>query len=116
MNFINALLNKKKYKGLSWFENFMGGHIDIGPITIHGENAMHWGVQIRTKKWGFLCFRLPVRCFGSWFPLYFYASPNATPWASTFHIGDYHGKNIGGEARSRREKYGHNFDTSLLKD
>jgi hypothetical protein len=75
---------KKKYPSLSFAENFLGGHISIGPITIYGENAMHWAVNIRTKRWGWICFRLPVRCFGSWWPMYFYCSPNATPQKSTF--------------------------------
>ena len=82
MGLIDALTNKKKYKGQSWFENFMGGHIDIGPTTIYGENAMHWAVNIRTKK-GYLCFRLPVRCFGKWWPLYCYMSPDGTPSNAT---------------------------------
>ena len=45
----DAILNRKEYSGLSWFENFMGGHLNLGPITIYGENAIHWGVQIWTK-------------------------------------------------------------------
>lgn len=69
---------KKKYKSLSWFENFMGGHINIFNITIYGENAMHWAVNIRFKN-GYLCFRLPIRCFGYWYPLYIYFSENGTP-------------------------------------
>lgn len=79
-----ALFNRKKYRSLTWWENFMGGHISIGPITIYGENAMHWAVNVKTKRWGYICFRLPFRCFGRWHPLYFYVSPNGTPWAATF--------------------------------
>jgi len=86
-HFINAILNRKRYKGLSWFENFMGGHVSIFNITIYGENAMHWGVTISTKRWGYICFRLPVRCFGDWHKLYFYCSPNATPSSATFTLG-----------------------------
>jgi len=77
---------KKKYPGLSFAENFLGGHICIGPITIFGENAMHWGVDIRIKRWGFICFRLPFRCFKRWWPLYFYVSPNGTPQHATFWL------------------------------
>lgn len=69
---------KKKYPDLSFAENFLGGHWDIGPITIYGENAMQWAVNVRTKK-GYLCFRLPIRCFGKWWPLYCYMSPDGTP-------------------------------------
>lgn len=81
-----ALLNHKKYKSLSWWENFMGGHLSIGPLTIYGENAMHWAVNIRTQRWGYVCFRLPFRCFGNWWPLYFYTSPNGTPAKATYCI------------------------------
>ena len=77
---------KKKYPSLSFSENFLGGHMDILNMTIFGENAMHWGVTIRTERWGYICFRLPLRCFGKWWPLYFYISPNATPNKATFII------------------------------
>ena len=69
---------KKLYSDLSFAENFLSGHINIGPITIFGENAMHWSVTIATKH-GYLCFRLPVRCFGLWYPLYCYHSQDGTP-------------------------------------
>lgn len=81
-----ALLNQKEYQSFTWWESFMAGHISLGPVTIFGENAMHWAVNIRTKRWGYICFRLPFRCFGRWWPMYFYISPNTTPWASTFCI------------------------------
>jgi len=106
-HFINAILNRKKYKALSWFENFMGGHVSIFNLTIHGENAMHWGIQIKTNRWGYICFRLPFRCFGGWWPLYFYVSPNATPWASTFYKGDRKIEAVNSELR--RKEFGHNF-------
>lgn len=73
---------KKKYPGLSFAENFLGGHVDIGPVTIFGENAMHWAVVTRTR-WGYLSFRLPVRCFGCWWPMYCFLSPNGTPGDAT---------------------------------
>lgn len=81
-----ALLNQKEYQSFTWWESLMAGHLSIGPVTIHGENAMHWAVNIRTKRWGYICFRIPLRCFGRWWPLYFYISPNGTPWASTLSI------------------------------
>ena len=84
---VNAVLNKKKYEGLSWFENFMGGHIDIFNVTIFGENAMHWGVTVHTKRYGYICFRLPFRCFGVWYKLYFYCSPDGTPGKATYIYG-----------------------------
>lgn len=64
-------------------ERFFGGHLSIGPLTIYGENAMHWAVNIRCQR-GYLCFRLPLRCFGYWWPLYCYFSPDATPHSATW--------------------------------
>jgi len=79
-------LFKKKLPGIGWIETYLGGNIKFGPINIYGANAMHWAVNIKTERWGYICFRLPFRCFNKWWPLYFYISPNATPWASTFII------------------------------
>lgn len=103
----------KKYKTLSWQENFFGGHINIGNITIYGENAMHWAVNIRNTPWGYVCFRLPIRCFGQWWPLYLYASPNATPWGATFYLGN---KNERLKAKKRLSVFGHNFSISKHED
>ena len=64
----------------------LGGHVNIGNVTIYGENAMHWGVEIKFRK-GWLCFRLPLFCFGRWWGLYVYFSPNATPQKATFILG-----------------------------
>jgi hypothetical protein len=106
---------KKKYPSLSFAENFLGGYISIGRITIYGENAMHWGVNIKSKRYGYICFRLPFKCYGRWWPLYFYVSPNATPWAATFQIGDvaYYDR---GKAALRRKKFGHNFSTDTHEE
>jgi hypothetical protein len=71
---------------MTFWERHCGGHINLGPVTIYGENAMHWAVNIKTKIWGYVCFRLPVRCYGRWWPLYWYCSPDATPQAATFRI------------------------------
>lgn len=70
---------------LNFWERYFGGHISLGPLVIYGENAMHWAVNIRSP-WGWVCFRLPVRCFGRWWPLYFYVSPDATPQRATFIV------------------------------
>lgn len=91
-------------------EDFMSGHIDIGNLIIYGRNAMHWGVCIRTKKYGYICFRLPLPCFGRWYPLYFYCSPNATPWAATFMLGRKHSKDNWCKSRIRYSCLGHNFE------
>lgn len=61
-------------------------HISIGRVTIYGRNAMHWGVDIRCFN-GWLCFRLPFRCFGKWWPLYLYHSPDGTPCSASWHLG-----------------------------
>jgi len=65
-------------------EERLAGHITLGPVTIYGANAMHWAVNIATRRWGWVCFRLPLPCFGRWWPLYFYCSPDATPQSATF--------------------------------
>lgn len=110
---MNIRFLKKKYPGLSFSENFLGGHVSFLNTTIYGENAMKWAVNIRTKRWGVVCFRLPVRCFGQWFPLYFYVSPNATPQASTFYIGGEYPEERANSS-VRRKAFGHNFNTDLL--
>ena len=69
----------------SAIERKLHGHVNIGPVTIYGANAMHWAVNISTRRWGYICFRLPLPCFGVWWGLYFYVSPNGTPWAATYH-------------------------------
>lgn len=68
-------------------KRFLTGHIRIGRIVIYGMNAMQWAVNIPTKRWGTICFRLPLPCYGKFPSLYFYISPNGTPWAATFLIG-----------------------------
>lgn len=81
-----------KYPSLSWWENYLGGHIILrfpfkNRITFFGENAMHWGVTIYLNRFKTnVCFRLPFRCFGHWWPLYFYISPNGTPNSATFTL------------------------------
>lgn len=79
------MIFKKRYPNLSFAENFLSGCWTLGPITLYGENAMHWAVNIKTR-WGYVCFRLPLKCFGRWWPLYFYVSPDATPHEATFII------------------------------
>ena len=94
---------------MNWIKKIISSYINIGNITIYGRNAMHFGVTIHTKKWGYICFRLPLRCFGRWWPLYLYFSPNATPWASTFMLGKKHDRNDWALSRIRRIKFGHGF-------
>lgn len=93
------------------------GHKSIGKrLTIYGDNAMHWGVQFWTKRWGYICFRLPFRSCGGWWPLYFYCSPNATPWAATFMLGRKHDPHDWALARIRRSCFGHNFNTDAWNE
>lgn len=95
---------------VEFIEDKLDGHINIGKLTVYGANAMHWGVTYHTKKWGYICFRLPLRCFGRWWPLYFYLSPNATPWTSTFMLGMKHDRDDWALSRVRRRVFGHNFN------
>lgn len=74
---------RKRYPDLGFAENLLGGHVNLGRITVFGENAMHWAVNIRAAH-GLLCFRLPLRCFGRWWPLYCYFSPDGTPNQATW--------------------------------
>lgn len=102
---------KPKYETMNWWENFMGGHLSIGPITIYGANAMCWTVNISTKKWGYICFTLPsIRRKRYKFHSYFMLSPNGTPWACTYHRGGNKQEAI--RAAIRKFNFGHNFNTT----
>lgn len=89
------------------------GHLSIGPVTIYGRNAMHWAVDIRTRR-GTLCLRPTTWTFGVRWPWYLYLSPNATPWAATFAIGP--GVAVAEKLLSpvRRALFGFRYDTDLL--
>lgn len=112
----------KKYPSLSWWENFMGDFITIGPVTIFGANAMNWSVNISTKRWGYICFTLPV--MARWqrgrhdakkkYLWHFYISPNGTPWASTFYRGSNKQEVI--RAKIRRYNFGLKFNTDRFKN
>lgn len=99
-----------------FIEKYLSSHVCIGNLTIFGRNAMHWGVTYWTKKWGYICFRLPFTCYGKWQPLYFYLSPNATPWASTFMIGKKHDRKDWSLTRVRKYRFGHGFDTDKYRE
>lgn len=105
----------KKYKELSWWENFMGEHITIGPVTIYGANAMCWAVNIESKKYGYICFTLPSiarrRQKRGW---HLYCSPNGTPWASTFYIGSNRSEHV--RAKARKYCFGHGFSTNDFRN
>jgi hypothetical protein len=104
----------------------IGGHLSLGEWTIFGDNAMHFGGHVWTKKYGYVCFRLPVPCNivdyflydckMRWEPLYLYFSPNATPWAATFMLGAKHDRNDWALARVRKRRFGHNFSTTEYRE
>jgi hypothetical protein len=98
-----------------WLEKHFGGHWSAGPLTVYGWNAMHVAVNWRTRRWGYVCFHPPLYWCGQWWPWYFYLSPNATPWASTFLAGPAHGAEEKQDARERRRLFGHNFDTEACR-
>lgn len=72
---------------------------------------MHGAVNIQTKRWGYVCFKLPTYVFGRWWPAYFYLSPNATPWASTLLVGKEYSKAEKVLARIRKTLWGHGYST-----
>ena len=100
----------KKYKSLSWSENFLGGHFSIGRFTWYGCNAMLYAMNFRTKKLGYICFRPPNFCFGKYRKPYLYFSPNGTPWASTYYLGPDKNEKI--RAKIRKLNFGHGFNAS----
>ena len=105
---------KAKYKTFNWFENFMGGHIHFWNITIFGANAMCWAVEIRTKRFGYVCFSLPsIRRKKEKRGSYFYLSPTGTPWASTYYRGSDKKEKI--RAEIRLLNFGHNFNVNDKK-
>lgn len=112
-NMIKEIARKIK----NYFQyKFMTGHINIGNLTLFGRNAMHWGGHLYTKKYGYICFRLPFTDDGRWFPLYLYFSPNATPWAATFMLGRKAHMDDWVRSRIRYSCFGHNFDVHGWND
>jgi len=105
------LLGKKApYPALSWWENFMGGHISWRNITIFGANTMCWTLKIHTKKYGYIVITLPsiARYRRKW-GFHIYCSPNGTQWASTFYLGK--DKDVKILSQIRKKVFGHNFCT-----
>lgn len=110
------------YKTIEYkLDKYLGGHINITKnITVYGHNAMHWAINWHTKKYGYICFRLPFPIFNLnrpiWRPLYLYFSPNATPWAATFILGrtDRHKDKF--LSKIRYKEFGHNFNTNKNYD
>ena len=113
---------RDRFKRIYWSPRFrpirrkLEGHITVylfgKRITVFGLNAMHVAVNISPTRWGYVCFHPPVWFFGHHWPWYFYVSPNATPWASTYAIGPGVDRTEKAEAKLRRLEFGHNFRVS----
>lgn len=99
-----------------WLEEHLGEHFSLGCLTVYGWNAMHVAVNYRTRRWGYVCFHPPLYWCGRWWPWYFYLSPNATPWASTFAVGPGVDPDDKHKATLRRLLFGHGFDTEEHRD
>lgn len=94
---------------------FLGGKIKIGRLTIHGRDYTHWGLTFWTKKWGYICTRFPLPCFGQFWYWYWYLSPDTTISKSTYFIGKKYDKKEYALARLRKYYLGHNFDIESNK-
>lgn len=68
----------------SFARRHLGGHVRIGPATIYGANAMRWAVNVNVPALGVTLCAAPPSTGDGW---YFYASPNATPWAAVLGCG-----------------------------
>lgn len=92
--------------GFWW--TFFRGHLSLGNFTIFGANAMHWSITFHTNKYGYVHIDLPTfnRLIGKvkWCV---YVSPNATPWACTWYIGNKEPKEKI-RAMIRKVHFGHN--------
>ena len=76
-------------------------------ITFFGFNAMWLTLQFHTRRWGYVCFRLP-----SWHPKMrwkLYCSPNGTPTVATFAIGPGVSKQDKRRAKMRAAVLDHNY-------
>lgn len=110
---MNKLKEELGFPICRFLEKYLGGYVRWGNVTIYGFNAMHLAVQFWTRRWGYVCFHPPI-WFYRWWNWYFYVSPSATPWASTFAIGPGLYLEDKQGAKERRQKYGHNFDDRIL--
>lgn len=89
------------------------GYLSIGNFTIYGRHtAMRGAINLYTKKYGYICLRLPYysKQHKEKVHFYLYFSPNATPWAATFMIGRKYSPEDWALSRIRYNCFGHNFD------
>ena len=86
-----------------WLERTFSGHVSFRvpllgwKVTQYGFNAMHCALNIKTRRWGYICVHPPVRCFGVWWAWKVYLSQCATPWAA------YRGWGPGLDAEDRKQ-------------
>lgn len=65
----------------SW--RYLSGSVSLGPLTLHGDNAMAFQADLHVQALGVtLSLRPGIRL-----PWHFYASPNGTPWAAVVACG-----------------------------
>lgn len=76
----------------SLLHKYLGSHLKIGRLTIYGRNAMHFAVNYQRKRGDYICFKPITRCFGKWWPAYFYISPDATPQRATLKFPRHYGE------------------------
>lgn len=76
-------------KARRWTERHLGGHIDVGPLTVFGDNAMHWAWSFHTPK-GYIIAKPPSFRFKQNPCVYF--SPDATPSNAVWGFGFAPGK------------------------
>lgn len=69
-----------------WQDRVFRGHVNIGPVTIYGANAMHWAVNVRIGD-SWWCFHPRTHTFGTVWPWYFYISTDGTPHGATLKTG-----------------------------
>lgn len=109
---VGGALAKWRQKLLyDWPMKHLNGHVSFRlfgrPVTFYFFNAMWLTLQIHTRRWGYVCFRLP-----SWHPKMrwkLYLSPNATPTVATFAIGPGISKQDKRRAKMRAAVLGHNY-------
>jgi len=101
-----------------WQDRWFRSHVNIGPVTVYGANAMHWAINIRTP-WGYLCFHPSTRTFGGRWPWYAYLSHNGTPWGATWAVGpgiERHDKARAARRRISRTPPNDRYDVTISPD
>ena len=92
-------------------------YLSIKNLTIYSRHtAMKGAINLYTKKYGYICLRLPYysKQHKEKVHFYLYFSPNATPWAATFMIGREYSPEDWALSRIRYNCFGHNFNMDEL--